>query len=326
MFVLTEGVTEVAKALVISLGVGAAITPVLIRLLRRLGAFQAIRKEGVAAHERKRGTPTLGGIGILLSLTAGSLLAAGSSPTVRVLVLVTAAFGMIGILDDGIKIVTGDSRGLTPLQKMTAQLVVTGTFLFYVTREMPGALCWRIPFLDGATLRLEGLAGGALFFLTMLGTVNGVNLTDGVDALATSVTILVAACFGVLGVVQGSPAAVVMAGTVGALLAFLPHNSHPARIFMGDAGSLALGALLAAGSILMGLPLFILIAGFVYLLETVSVIIQVAYFRLTGGRRFFKMAPFHHHLELSGWSENRVVMTFSLLTAALCLALCLWGL
>ena len=208
--------------------------------------------------------------------------------------------------------------GLSPLQKFTGQLVVTGVFAFYLLRFTDVSLAMKIPFLPDRFLDF-GIWNIPILFFVVLGTVNGVNFTDGLDGLAGSVTVIVAVFFTVVAIGTGSGIESVTCAVTGALLGFLLFNVHPAEVFMGDTGSLALGGFVAACGYMMQMPLFIAIVGIVYLAEVVSVILQVGYFKLSGGKRLFKMAPLHHHFELCGWSETRISALFTIVTALMCL-------
>ena len=196
--------------------------------------------------------------------------------------------------------------GLRAWQKFALQFLVTGVFVFYLQRYTDVSLAMKVPFLNGVYLDLGWMNIPFLFFV-VIGTVNGTNFTDGLDGLASSVTVLVPTFF------------TITCAVVGALLGFLLFNVHPASVFMGDTGSLALGGFVAAAAYMMQMPLFIAIVGFIYVIEVLSVMMQVTYFKMTGGKRIFKMAPIHHHFELCGWSETRVVAVFSIVTALLCL-------
>ena len=230
----------------------------------------------------------------------------------------TLGFGLIGFLDDYLKVVLRRSDGLLPWQKFLLQVVVTGIFTFYLLRYTDVSLTMRIPFWGGHYLNLGWLAVPVLFF-AVIGTVNGVNFTDGVDGLATSVTLIVAVFFTVVSIGTQSGIEPVTCAVIGGLMGFLLYNVYPASVFMGDTGSLALGGFVAGTAYMMQMPLYIIIVGFIYLVEVISVILQVTYFKKTGGKRLFKMAPIHHHFELCGWSETRVVAVFSIVTAILCL-------
>ncbi|WP_418615200.1 phospho-N-acetylmuramoyl-pentapeptide-transferase, partial [[Ruminococcus] torques] len=224
----------------------------------------------------------------------------------------------IGFLDDYLKVVLKRSDGLMPMQKMALQIIVTAVFAFYLVKVADIPLTMLVPFSNGYYLDIGWMAV-PLLFVAVIGTVNGTNFTDGLDGLASSVTVLVATFFTVVAIGTKSGIEPVTCAVVGALLGFLLFNVYPASVFMGDTGSLALGGFVAGTAYMMQMPLFILIVGIIYLVEVASVMIQVTYFKKTGGKRFFKMAPIHHHFELCGWSETRVVAVFSIITALLCL-------
>ena len=230
----------------------------------------------------------------------------------------TLGFGMIGFLDDYLKVVMRRSDGLYPKQKMALQIVVTAVFAFYMVKFTDVSLAMLIPFTGGKYWNIGWLAIPVMFF-AVIGTVNGVNFTDGLDGLASSVTVLVATFFTVVAIGTGSGIEPVTCAVVGALLGFLLFNVYPASVFMGDTGSLALGGFVASTAYMLQMPVFIIIVGMIYLVEVLSVMIQVTYFKKTGGKRIFKMAPIHHHFELCGWSETRVVAVFSIITAIFCL-------
>ena len=302
----------------ISFAISALAGPFLIPVLKRLKIGQNIREEGPAAHLKKAGTPTMGGILILISVTVTSLLFIDEYPKVVPILFLTAGFGMIGLLDDYIKVICRRSMGLSPLQKLTGQLIVTGLFAWYLQHYTDVSLSMKIPWMSGQYLDFGSWNIPILFFI-VLGTVNGVNFTDGLDGLAGSVTVIVAVFFTVVALGCGSGIEPVTCAVTGALLGFLLFNVHPAAVFMGDTGSLALGGFVAACGYMMQMPLYIAIVGVVYLVEVASVILQVAYYKLSGGRRIFKMAPLHHHFELCGWSETRITAVFTVITALMCL-------
>ena len=204
------------------------------------------------------------------------------------------------------------------MQKMALQIIGTAVFAFYLVKVADIPLTMLVPFSNGYYLDIGWMAV-PLLFVAVIGTVNGTNFTDGLDGLASSVTVLVATFFTVVAIGTKSGIEPVTCAVVGALLGFLLFNVYPASVFMGDTGSLALGGFVAGTAYMMQMPLFILIVGIIYLVEVASVMIQVTYFKKTGGKRFFKMAPIHHHFELCGWSETRVVAVFSIITALLCL-------
>ena len=292
--------------------------PVIIPFLRKLKFGQTVRDDGPQSHLKKNGTPTMGGIIFLISVIVTSCFYMKSYPQIIPILFVTVGFGIIGFLDDFIKVVLKRSEGLTPAQKMLGQVVVTGVFAVYLYKFSGISMEMIIPFFPGKTLNL-GFLTIPVMFLAIIGTVNGVNFTDGLDGLATSVTIMVAVFFGVVALGVGSGTWPIAAAVIGALLGFLLFNVHPASVFMGDTGSLALGGFVVAIAYMLQMPIFILIVGLIYWVEILSVMIQVSYFKITHGKRIFRMAPIHHHFELGGWSETRVVAVFTIVTALLCL-------
>lgn len=302
----------------ISFALSVILGPVIIPLLRKLKMGQTEREDGVQSHLKKAGTPTMGGVIILASVVLTSLFFIKDYPNIIPIVFVTLGFGLIGFLDDYLKVVMKRSDGLYPKQKMALQILVTAIFAFYIVKFTDIPLTLQIPFADGKYLDL-GILTIPLMFVVIIGTVNGVNFTDGLDGLASSVTVLVATFFTVVAIGTKSGIEPVTCAVVGALLGFLLFNVYPASVFMGDTGSLALGGFVASTAYMLQMPLFIVIVGAIYLVEVLSVIIQVTYFKKTGGKRIFKMAPIHHHFELCGWSETKVVAVFSIITAILCL-------
>lgn len=310
--------SHVVIPVLISFAVSLILGPVIIPFLRKLKMKQTERVDGVQSHLKKAGTPTMGGIIILISVVVTSLIYVKDYPKIIPVLFLTVAFGLIGFLDDYLKVVLKRSDGLMPMQKMALQIVVTAVFAFYLVRVADIPLTILIPFSGGYYWDIGWLAIPVLFF-AVIGTVNGTNFTDGLDGLASSVTVLVATFFTVVAIGTGSGIEPVTCAVVGALLGFLLFNVYPASVFMGDTGSLALGGFVAGTAYMLQMPLFIIIVGFIYLLEVASVIIQVTYFKATHGKRIFKMAPIHHHFELCGWSETRVVAVFSIVTVLLCL-------
>lgn len=302
----------------IAFGLSAIMGPVVIPFLRRLKMGQTERVEGVQSHLKKAGTPTMGGIIILVSVAVTSVFYIKEYPKIIPILFVTLGFGLIGFLDDYLKVVMKRSDGLFPKQKMALQILVTAVFAYYIVNFTDVSLEMIIPFTGGKTWDIGWLAI-PLLFVVVIGTVNGVNFTDGLDGLASSVTVLVATFFTVVAIGTKSGIEPVTCAVVGALLGFLLFNVYPASVFMGDTGSLALGGFVASTAYILQMPIFIMIVGFIYMVEVISVMIQVTYFKKTGGKRFFKMAPIHHHFELCGWSETRVVAVFSIITALLCL-------
>lgn len=298
--------------------VSAVLGPVIIPILQRLKMGQTEREEGVQAHLKKAGTPTMGGVTFLLSITLVSLFYLRDFPLVIPILFVTLGFGLIGFWDDYLKVVKKDSDGLLPRQKMALQIAVTALFAFYMLRFTDVSLAMRIPFFKDTMLDIGWLAIPLMFF-AVIGTVNGVNFTDGLDGLASTVTAVVAGFFTMVSLLLDGGIEPITAAVLGALLGFLLYNVYPAKVFMGDTGSLALGGFVAASAYMLQMPIFIVIIGLVYLVEVLSVIIQVTYFKKTGGKRIFKMAPIHHHFELCGWSETRVVAVFGIVTILLCI-------
>ena len=304
--------------ILISFAISAALGPVVIPLLRRLKFGQTERDDGPKSHLKKTGTPTMGGLMILAGVILTSLIYVKDYPRIVPVLFVTAGFGIIGFLDDYIKIMLHRSEGLTPPQKMLGQFLVTGIFVFYLYNLKGGDMAMLIPFWPGHYLHLGWLAV-PVAFLAIIGTVNGANFTDGLDGLASSVTLLIATFFSVVAVGTQSGLHPITCAVVGSLMGFLLFNVYPASVFMGDTGSLALGGFVAATAYMMDMPIFILIVALIYWVEILSVMIQVTYFKLSSGKRIFRMAPIHHHFELGGWSETRVVAVFSIVTALLCL-------
>lgn len=302
----------------IAFGLSVMMGPVIIPILHKLKMGQTERVDGVQSHLKKAGTPTMGGVIILLSVVITSVFYIKDYPKIIPILFVTLGFGLIGFLDDYLKVVMKRSDGLFPKQKMALQIVVTAVFAFYLVKFTDVSLTMLIPFSGGYYLDIGWFAIPLMFF-AVIGTVNGVNFTDGLDGLASSVTVLVATFFTVVAIGTKSGIEPITCAVVGALLGFLLFNVYPASVFMGDTGSLALGGFVASTAYMLQMPVFIVIVGLIYLIEVLSVMIQVTYFKKTGGKRIFKMAPIHHHFELCGWSETRVVAVFSIATALLCL-------
>jgi len=301
----------------IAFALSVIMGPVIIPILRKLKMGQTEREEGVQSHLKKAGTPTMGGVIILGSIVLTSVIYIKDYPKLIPILFVTLGFGLIGFLDDYLKVVMKRSDGLFPKQKMGLQILVTAVFAFYLIKtETP--MGWLIPFSGGKYIEWGWLSIPFLF-IVVIGTVNGVNFTDGLDGLASSVTVLVATFFTVVAIGTKSGIEPITCAVVGALLGFLLFNVYPASVFMGDTGSLALGGFVASTAYMLQMPFFIAIVGLIYLIEVLSVMIQVTYFKKTGGKRIFKMAPIHHHFELCGWSETKVVAVFSIITAILCL-------
>lgn len=308
---------EIVIPVIVSFAISALLGPIVIPFLRRLKVGQTERKE-LESHLKKNGTPTMGGLMILASIIITSVFYVKDYPKIVPILFMTVGFGVIGFLDDYLKVVLRRSDGLLAWQKMLCQIVVTTVFAVYMGCYSDVPLTMLVPFSGGKYLDL-GWGAFPVLYLAVIGTVNGTNFTDGLDGLASSVTIMVATFFSVVAIGTNAGIAPITCAVVGALLGFLLFNVYPASVFMGDTGSLALGGFVVSAAYMMQMPLFIVIVGLIYLVEVLSVIIQVTYFKKTGGKRIFRMAPIHHHFELGGWSETRVVAVFSITTAILCM-------
>ena len=321
-------------------GVGALVLAlffgwVLIPVLRRLKFGQEIREEGPKWHAKKSGTPTMGGLIFIIAavvmcavcyttgVLAGLDVPAGSE--ILMLLAVSVGFGIIGFIDDYIKVILKRNLGLTAKQKFLLQLALAVAFMCWAVYGEGISTIVKIPFTE-----IEADFG--MFFIpfavfVILGTVNSVNLTDGLDGLATSITIIVAlffVLFAHFGAFPNDAVALFAAILAGGLIGFLFYNKYPAKVFMGDTGSLFLGGAVCSMAILMEQPLALLIVGLVYVVETLSVILQVISFKATG-KRLFKMSPIHHHFEMCGWSERKIVAVFTSVTAVLCALMYFFG-
>ena len=303
--------------------ISVVLCPIIIPFLKKMKFGQYVRDDGPKAHLKKAGTPTMGGLIILACIAMTSVLYIRGNREVLPVLFATIGFGLIGFLDDYIKVVMKRSLGLTPWQKIVLQAVVAGIFVYYYPVKLGYKPEFLIPFSggirDGWYVSMPVPVFVVFVYFVMLGTVNGTNFTDGLDGLASSVTLLVAVFFTIVASGMKSGITPVTASAAGSLMGFLLYNVYPASVFMGDTGSLALGGFVASAALMLKLPVFIIVAGAVYLIEVLSVIIQVVYFKASGGKRFFKMAPIHHHFEQCGWSETKVVTVFSLFTAVMCI-------
>ena len=302
----------------VSFFIAVLIGPKVIEMLRRLKAGQTERVEGLESHQKKTGTPTMGGIIFLIPVIIIGIFYGRTHKEVIPVLILTIGFGIIGFLDDYIKVVRKHNLGLRAWQKILGQFVVTVLFSLYVGKFTDISLAMKVPFTD---IVLDfGFWNIPILFFIALGTANGTNFTDGVDGLCASVTAVVAAFFAVAGMHYGATGAEVMSSAmVGALLGYLVYNVYPGKVMMGDTGSLAIGGFVTGVAYVMQMPIFIAIAGFIYALEVISVIMQVSYFKITHGKRIFRMAPIHHHFEKGGWSETKVVNVFTTITILLCL-------
>ena len=292
----------VAAAVVLLLG------PVVIPELNKLHCGQSIRGEGPQSHQKKSGTPTMGGLMILAGITLGTIAGAGTNPAALLALFVVLGHGAIGFLDDYIKVVKKRNLGLRAREKLAGQLIMAAAVTFIGNRWVGISTELWLPFTT-ATVDL-GVFYYILVFFVLVGTTNAVNLTDGLDGLATGTVAVAAVTYAIVCVSLGKAAlAAFCAATAAAAVAFLRFNAHPARVFMGDTGSLALGGALAAAAILTKTELLLIVIGGVFVVEALSVIIQVISFQTTG-RRVFRMSPLHHHFELGGWAETKVVRVF----------------
>ena len=289
----------------------ALIGPVLIPYLHKLKFGQSIRECGPASHMKKSGTPTMGGLMMLAALVL-ALCWGKFTPHVLMALVLTLGHAVIGFIDDYIKVVMKRNLGLTAKQKFLLQFILAGAYVYFAEIHLQNTTLW-VPLLN-VTFDF-GWAYYALAFILLVGTTNAVNLTDGLDGLVSFVSVPVTLAFAFIAYMQGMLDVSGFAlGLTGACLGFLLFNRHPAQVFMGDTGSLALGGGVAALALLTHTELLLVIIGGIYVAEATSVIIQVAYFRLTGGKRFFRMAPLHHHFELGGWKEVKVVECFTIVS------------
>ena len=310
---------------IVAFGVTAIAGQILIPVLRRLKAGQSIREDGPTWHMSKQGTPTMGGLMFILGI-AVAVVAAGWQDFQHglhnhiVVFLFALVFGAIGFIDDFQKLRHHANEGLTAPQKFLLQLAAAIVFTLLLRKDGYLSPDLYIPFFNIEIVGIPWVIYMIFAAFVMVGTVNAVNLTDGIDGLATGVTIPVMIFYVAVSAWYGkSDLVTVSAAMAGGLSAFLIYNFHPAKVFMGDTGSLFLGGAVCGMAFALDLPLVIPIVGLVYVLEVLSDIIQVGYFKATHGKRFFKMAPLHHHLELSGWSEGKLVAVFSGITLVCCL-------
>ena len=326
---------------ILAFGVTAAVGPMFIKWLHKLKFGQMIRDEGPDWHKFKSGTPTMGGIMFIVGIAAAVAVSCGVTIAAKtfdakigkmlLIFAVALGFGAVGFVDDYIKVVKKRNLGLTAVQKLGLQLLMT--VLYVVVSYLMGALNTEIiiPFAN-VTLNLPLIVYIPFIMFVMVGVVNAVNLTDGLDGLASSVTFVEAAFFALVSMLWFNEAGISMfaAALMGGMLGFLLYNHYPAKVFMGDTGSLFLGGAVALMAIDLGIEFFLIIAGFVYFAETLSVIIQTSYFKYTKkkygqGRRVFKMTPIHHHFEKCGWKETKIVAAFTLTTLVLCAVMLLFG-
>lgn len=312
-----QSIAAVFIAFIVTAGLG----PVAIPFLTRLKASQTERTDGVKSHLKKAGTPTMGGLMILIGVLVGSLPFTAAFPRMIPVIILTLGFGLIGFVDDYLKVVKRDPDGFKPKQKMICQILLTTVFVAYLWVKDPSSLDLMIPFTGGYVLTgmWVRILAVPLVYLAVIGTVNGTNFTDGLDGLAATVTLVVSGFLLACSVKLGGGVEPLCGAFAGAMMGFLVWNAHPAKVFMGDTGSLALGGFVAGTAYMLRMPIFILLFGLIYLVEVISVMLQVTYFKKTGGKRIFRMAPIHHHFELGGWSETKIVTIFSICTVLMSL-------
>ena len=311
-------------ALLIGFIVAALLGPIFIPVLIKLKFGQSIREIGPKWHEKKSGTPTMGGIIFMVALAISAAVLYKFMDLKSALVLFCAfGFGIVGFLDDFIKVVLKRNLGLRAWQKLALQIIVSVVFILIGLDKGILSVVIKIPFTDIVWNMGWVYIPFAIFVL--LAVVNGVNLTDGIDGLATSVTIVVMLFFAVvISAMNIVSVSLICYALVGALLGFLLYNKNPAKVFMGDTGSLMLGGMVGALSLVTGNPLILILVGIIYFMETLSVIMQVTSFKLTG-KRIFKMSPIHHHFEMCGWNEKKIDLVFTLVTVAFCVLAYLEG-
>lgn len=301
-------------AFVATFVVGLFVMPI----LKKFKVGQVVRDDGPKEHLKKQGTPTMGGIIMLIVLVVILAINSIKYPTLLLAIVSILGFGLVGFIDDYKKLVKKNTKGLSPLKKILGLVLVTAIFIFMYLKVFKLGTDITLPFISSPiTLSV----GAFIIFIAfiLIGTSNAVNLTDGLDGLASGVVAIIMTFFTIVAVKDSNTEMIILgASSVGTCLAFLLFNFHPAKVFMGDTGSLALGGAVAAIAIMMKMEVYLAIVAFVCIIDTLSVILQVTYFKLTKGKRIFKMAPFHHHLELSGMKETKVVILFWVITAILC--------
>ena len=319
--ITSHGIIEYALIAAIGFAVSMLVTARLIPLMKHRQFGQFIREEGPQAHLSKAGTPTMGGIAFIVGITVAmvvSMFMKGSMTTEKIAILLSMfAFGAIGFIDDYNKVAKKQNEGLTPKQKLILQLVFGAALAVFMMAKAGTTML--IPFF-GKTVDFGIMYIPFVIFIEVA-MANAVNLTDGLDGLAASTSSIVACTFAIVGMtVHGGnePMAIAGQAVFGALIGFLLYNHYPAKIFMGDTGSMALGGVLSAMAIVGHMEWLLPIAGLIYVIEALSVIIQVTYFKKTGGKRVFRMAPIHHHFELGGWHETKVVRVFCIFTFICC--------
>ena len=311
------------KIFLISFVVTVILGIFILPILQRLKVGQSEREDGPKSHLKKSGTPTMGGIIMAVSIfilcILASIMKKGLALKIMGLYLCCLGFGLIGFIDDFKKVILRNTKGLKPRQKMLGLLIVSLVFVIFVLTIGEIGTEIIVPFTKG-TIHMPVIIFAIFTIFVLLATTNAVNLTDGIDGLATTVSLIIVATLTIIAIVNSVfEVALLGAITCGSCVGFLLFNLNKAKVFMGDTGSLLLGGIIACMAIYLKMPLLIVIIALIPVIETLSVIIQVVYFKKTHGKRIFKMAPIHHHFELSGWRETKVVRVFSLTTLVLCI-------
>ena len=312
--------TRIIITALIACGLTLGIGYLLLPILRALKAGQSIREVGPTWHNNKAGTPMMGGLMFIFGAVLCLLVSipAMTEYSVFYVLILALCFGLVGFLDDFFKAKFKRNLGLTSIQKALLQMAVSALYLYLLYKQGILISSIYIPFLD-VSVAIHPLLYIFFAMFVMVGCVNAVNLTDGVDGLCGSVTIPVMVFFTAVAVLNGKlDLALLPASLAGGLIAYLFYNWHPAKVFMGDTGSLFLGGVICGLAFALNMPLILILVGFVYIVETLSVILQVGYFKLTHGKRLFKMSPIHHHFEMCGWKEVKICLVFSAVSAVLC--------
>ena len=313
------------KTLLLSFAITVILGFIIVPILRKLKVGQIERDDGPESHLKKQGTPTMGGIIIMLGIVIVTIAAYIYYRTVDIelaknllpILGLTIGFGVIGFIDDFKKLVLKNTKGLKPSLKMLGLLIISVAYIMYLIKGLNLGTETYIPILK-EYITIPIYAYIPFSILVILATTNAVNLTDGIDGLSSSVCTIIITCLTIIATTLGIKEIVIFGAIViGAVLGFLMFNIHPAKVFMGDTGSLFLGGVISGIALYLKIPLILILIALIPVIETISVIIQVTYFKKTG-KRVFKMAPIHHHLELSGWRENQVVMLFSVITLVVC--------
>ena len=315
------------KILLITFIISVILGTIIIPILKKLKVGQMERDDGPASHLKKQGTPTMGGIIIIIAMLISVVgtytymnITGSSEVSKRIipLMIITIGFGVIGFIDDYKKLVLKNTEGLKPSYKMLGLLIISVIYVLFLTQGLKIGTGTYIPIIK-ETINMPLYIYIPFAIIVILGTTNAINLTDGVDGLSSSVSTIIITTLTIIAIMLGiSEASIFGSIVIGATLGFLMFNLHPAKVFMGDTGSLLLGGVISGLALYLKMPLLLLIIALIPVIETLSVIIQVAYYKKTG-KRVFKMAPLHHHFELSGWKENKVVIVFSIITLILCI-------